>query len=520
MVRSPVEPSASRILSDWLADTPAALPAGAEGVAIHEITDDSRSCGPGVAFIARQGATTDGREYIPDALGRGAAAILADAAPPTDRPEGVAWVRYPDLDQAEASKLAERFFDFPARKLRLIGITGTNGKTTIATLAHRLLAGLGTKTGLIGTIEIDDGQSVTPATLTTPGAVEMSRLLGRMVAWHCEAAVMEVSSHALDQGRVAGLDFDLAVFTNLTGDHLDYHLTMEAYADAKAMLFESLTEDALAVVNLDDRYAERMLRDCRARVWGCRVTDGPTQAAADGGCVAEIESMTVRGAATRMRGPWGEMALTLPLIGRHNLANALQAAAVVHAVSGCSADDLSAQLAATVTVPGRLERVTAADAAKPAPTVLVDYAHTHDALANVLAAVRPLVEGRLHVVFGCGGDRDTTKRPKMAQEACRFADRVIITSDNPRTEDAQRIIDAIVAGVPRDATAAVTLEPDRAAAIAAAIAEADPRDTIVIAGKGHEDYQIIGKKKRPFDDRIEARRALNQYEPKPKPKPV
>jgi UDP-N-acetylmuramoyl-L-alanyl-D-glutamate--2,6-diaminopimelate ligase len=311
---------------------------------------------------------------------------------------------------------------------------------------------------------------------------------------------MEVSSHALDQSRVAGIGFACAVFTNLTGDHLDYHGSMDAYAAAKARLFESLDRGAVAIVNADDPAHARMVHGCASRVMRCSLTD----ASAD--CMARVRRMRPDGMVCAMHGPWGVLDVDLPLAGLHNAMNALQALAAASAL-GVAAAPLERALATCPAPPGRLEPVSTPD---DGIAVLVDYAHTDDALLNVLRAVRQTLEpgGRIITVFGCGGDRDRTKRPRMAAVACAHADAVIVTSDNPRTEDPGAIVRDILAGVPTGSGAEVESRLDRAEAIARAVQLAKPGDAVVVAGKGHEDYQIVGTERRPFDDRVVARAAL------------
>lgn len=427
------------------------------------------------------------------------------------------------IDQSLCSELAERFFDYPGSKLGLVGITGTNGKTTTAFITQHILGELGIRCGMLGTVWVDDGKHRQPAELTTPGPIDVSRYLAAMVDNGCQAAVLEVSSHALHQGRIAGLDFDVAVFTNLTGDHLDYHSTMKEYASAKALLFQSLASSSVAVVNADDEYAGNILEGCGARVLRCRVRQvkraGQSEHNPDVlplGCEARLEELGVNYNHVVFSGPWGQLPLRLPLIGQHNVSNALHALTASYALGAILGIDMSRSglidaLACCPQVPGRLERIDLSGSSDGTlPTVLVDYAHTHDALENVLLALRPLVSGKLICLFGCGGDRDKTKRPKMAAVACKYADEVIVTSDNPRTEDPNGIIADITAGVPQRDEAYVTVVPERHDAIIKAIqrGEGDKGDLILIAGKGHEDYQIIGREKHPFDDRLEAAEAL------------
>ncbi len=514
-------------LDDLVADLGVRVVAGEPAVQVVELTDDSREVLPGWLFVARRGVRGDGAAHVADAIARGAAAVISETTPPADLPRQVTWCVAEQVDQPLAGRLAERFFGEPSRQLALIGITGTNGKTTTAFVLQHLLQHAGVKCGLIGTVLVDDGAQRATAELTTPGAIAMSRLLSRMVANGCRAAVAEVSSHALHQGRTAALRFEAGVFTNLTGDHLDYHRTMEDYAAAKALLFEHLDERAWAVVNHDDAFGQRMVAHCAARVIWCTMGGDELPA---GSCRATPLTLHADRSQARFDGPWGSVEVSLPLVGRHNVFNVLQAIATANAVTAISRTVRDA-VASSPAVPGRLEPVsadwpaiadTAADSddasdAADGPTVLVDYAHTHDALENVLLALRPVVKGKLIVVFGCGGDRDRSKRPLMAAVACKLADRVVITSDNPRTENPEAIIREIQTGVPPAAACRVVVEADRARAIARAIGDAQPDDTVLLAGKGHEDYQIVadanapgGTVKRHFDDREHAAAALRQ----------
>lgn len=488
---------------------------GGSGAVLSDITDDSRAVTPGACFVARDTGDDRWRGYVATAIRQGAAAVIAPSAQGLDLPAMVACATGPNLDQPLAGALAARFFGGPSNKLKLIGITGTNGKTTIAMLTQYLLQQAGTKCGLMGTIVIDHGSPAGPQTaeLTTPGAIEVQRHLAQMVEHGCEACAMEVSSHALDQGRVAGLSFAAAVFTNLTQDHLDYHGTMEAYAAAKAKLFGMLGEKATAVVNADDPAGVVMAQASSAPVWATTLDpDQPVMGWASQTCVGAAKALAASYSVVSLDGPWGAVAAKLPMVGRHNLSNVLQALAAASAVTPMG-DALTPVLQHCPVVPGRLEPVTIEGVETPA--VLVDYAHTPDALVNVVSAMRPLTPGRLIVVFGCGGDRDRTKRPKMAAAACGLADAAVLTSDNPRTEDPRRILDDAWAGVPEDKQAIVTVEIDRAKAIRAAILGAAVGDTVLIAGKGHEDYQIIadpdsptGTRKTHFDDREHAAEAL------------
>jgi len=469
---------------------------------IWSLCEDSRRVKRGALFLARAGTKTDGRAFIADAVAAGAVAVVAPAgsARPDAFPETVAWIEADDAPLI-AALAAERFYGMPSRALALVGVTGTNGKTTIAYLTQQLFASAGVRCGLVGTVEIDDGAKRVPSNLTTPPALELSELFARMVDNGCRAAAMEVSSHSLDQKRVAALAFRTAIFTNLTGDHLDYHGTMEHYAAAKARLFVMLDEGGTAIVNIDDPWHRYMLPP-RARCLRTSLKDPSADV------FGTVHRMGLEAMDVTFRGPWGTLEFRLPLVGAHNVMNAMQAAAAAF-VNGVDAARLGQALTTCHAPPGRLQPVSMGS---DGFSVLVDYAHSDDALANVLRALRPTVPegGRLRVVFGCGGDRDRTKRPRMAKVACDGADQVIVTSDNPRTERPEDIISEILAGVPGEARARVEVEADRAKAIEFAVSTAREGDIILIAGKGHEDYQIIGNEKRLFDDRREAEAAIRQ----------
>jgi UDP-N-acetylmuramoyl-L-alanyl-D-glutamate--2,6-diaminopimelate ligase len=459
---------------------------------IGGVCDDSRQVKPGYLFVARAGTRTAGSQFVEGAIKRGAIAIVSSA-----RIEGC---RVPQIvveDPAEAlSRLAQVFFGQPTGELRVVGVTGTNGKTTTAYLVRHLLNKSGLKCGMIGTVDVDDGKTAREAMMTTPGAVEIASLFATMRDNGCAACAMEVSSHALDQKRVAGIRFAGAGFTNLTGDHLDYHQTMDNYARAKSRLFEMLPDDAVAVVNADDQASNRMVAGCKARVVRFSVVGQANYS-------ASRISITSQGSRFILRSAEGQIPVELGLIGRHNVANALTAAALVHEVFGLPLAEIAANLADAEGAPGRLQAVRAGQPF----TVVVDYAHTDDALENVLTALRPLTPGKLRVLFGCGGDRDRTKRPRMAKIAAKLADVVYVTSDNPRTENPKSIVEEILAGIPKGKKP-VYVELDRRAAIEKAVGDAGGGDVLLLAGKGHENYQIVGTTKHHFDDVEEAKRVL------------
>lgn len=459
---------------------------------ITDVTEDSRRAQPGSLFVARAGTKVSGSQYIADAKARGAVAVVVEQKS-SDCP--LPQIVTPNPARA-ASILANAFHAHPSHTMRCFAVTGTNGKTTSTYILRHLLTKANQRTGMIGTVEIHDGKTSRESDMTTPSACEVAQLLATMRDRGCRAAVMETSSHALDQERVAGVFFCGAAFTNLTGDHLDYHKTRDRYADAKARLFESLDAEAVAVVNDDDKASDRMIRDCPARIIRFGFSKHADYRAKD------IE-ITSQGSRFTLVTPDGKADVSMKLIGRHNIENALTAAALAGEAGGLTLNQIAAGLRDADGAPGRLQIV---DAGQPF-AVLVDYAHTDDALENVLTALRPLTRGKLRVLFGCGGDRDNTKRPRMAKVAEKNADVVYVTSDNPRTEDPGKIVDQIVAGLSKEAV----VEPDRRVAIERIIRDAGSDDVVLLAGKGHENYQIIGTEKHHFDDVEEARRVLQRH---------
>lgn len=462
-------------------------------VRVTAITEDSRRVVPGSVFVARSGGKVDGASFISDATKRGAVAVVAGATISRTAIPSII-VRDP---AAAASILGHIINGRPSEAVKVVGVTGTNGKTTVTYLIREILASVSKKCGLIGTVQIDDGARTFESEMTTPAAVAVAELMGRMRDNGCAACAIETSSHALHQGRVAGVNFAGGVFTNLTGDHLDYHGDMENYAAAKAALFEKLNHGSVAIVNQDDAWSVRMTRDCKARV----VTFGIKSAA---NYTARDIAVTSAGSNFILKGPDGEATVKMDLIGRHNIENALAASVACAEIFGLTVHQIAAALRTAKGAPGRLQRV---NVGQPF-TVLVDYAHTDDALANVLSALRPICRGKLRVLFGAGGDRDRTKRPRMAAVAAKFADAIVITSDNPRTENPAAIIDEIFGGLPADSHSAASVEPDRRAAIKLILSQAQPGDVVLLAGKGHENYQIIGTERMHFDDIEEATTVL------------
>ncbi|MFT7464725.1 MAG: UDP-N-acetylmuramoyl-L-alanyl-D-glutamate--2,6-diaminopimelate ligase [Pseudohongiellaceae bacterium] len=462
---------------------------------ITGLTADSRAVVPGDLFVAAPGSQVDGLDYWPQALAKGAVAVLASV--PVTVPEGVGFVGVPDVAAAKPL-LADRFFGHPSGRLKVVGITGTNGKTTTAEMLRSILTMDGRDSGLVGTLGAWIGNTHEPLCNTTPDAIELQRLLARMVDANLSTAVLEVSSHALSLGRVGGVDFDVGVFTNLTQDHLDFHGTMEDYADAKARLFEQLMPDAVAVLNADDALAPSLAERTLARV----LTFGLDQPAA---VSADVRRLDADGTAFQLRVDERNVLVpvTTRLVGRHNVSNALAASAAALALDVPSTA-IRAGLSTLSAVPGRLESVDCGQDFR----VLVDYAHTPDALQQVLTQLRPLTRGRLRVVFGCGGDRDKTKRPLMGATVAALADDLYVTSDNPRGEDPQRILDDILEGLSRESRQRAVSLVDRREAIAAACRSAQGGDIVLVAGKGHEVTQTIAGEKFDFDDRAVTREVL------------
>jgi UDP-N-acetylmuramoyl-L-alanyl-D-glutamate--2,6-diaminopimelate ligase len=465
---------------------------------------DSRRIKPGDLFVAVRGETSDGNRFIDQAISAGAVAIVTDSA--TEKPRaGVAWAEVPRGRRALA-RLSANFYKKPAERLAMAGITGTNGKSTTAFLLESILAAAGRKSALIGTIEYHVAGKTLPAPHTTPEALDLNRILGEALGQGATEAVMEVSSHALEQGRVFGIPFDVAVFTNLTRDHLDYHHTMEEYFSSKQILFEGCGTEAprASVLNTDDEYGQRL-----AKISKKRSSEVLTYGLAKGEFRAGKVEITPRGTRFDLITPKETIPLFSPLIGKVNVYNTLAAAAAAYA-RNCAPEVIAQGVASLVRVPGRFERV---DCQQPF-TVVVDYAHTDDALRNLTALAREFVhqagqKARVITVFGCGGDRDRAKRPLMGEAAGRGSDFVVLTSDNPRSEDPLAIINDAMVGLQRSGAKYKT-EPDRETAIALAVGEANPGDIVLIAGKGHETVQVNRDGSLPFDDVKVAHQVLRE----------
>lgn len=464
--------------------------AGSLDVEVTGVRCDSRRVRAGDLFVAVSGEKSDGHEFVADAVKAGAAAVVCER-----RSGGspVTQLRVRDARLALA-RLASRVHGSPSGKLRVVGITGTNGKTTTSFLIASILEAAGLPAGVLGTISWRVGNRELPAPNTTPGADELHEMLGRMVQAGMKAVVMEVSSHALAQHRVEEVAWDAGVFTNLTQDHLDYHKTMEAYGDAKRILFDRLgaSKKAAAILNRDDPAWEKMRAGVRE---GVTVL---TYGLADGADVRAVAvEQAISGCRFRLAFQGREIFIETPLCGAHNVSNCLAAAATGLAM-GFSLEIIGQGIASVKNVPGRLERL---EARTPAGSfaVVVDYAHTHDALRNVLGTLRPLTRGRLITVFGCGGNRDPMKRPLMGRVATELSDLSIVTTDNPRNEDPAAIVKQIEAGIGSGKKYRVVL--DRREAIREAVAMAAEGDVVLLAGKGHETYQEVAGVRSPFDDR-------------------
>lgn len=479
-------------LSDLLKNAGPARIVGDAGAEITGVQIDSRRVKPGDLFVAMRGTQADGHAFIPKAVAQGAAAVLCEELPAEAAP-GVAYAVVPSTEDA-VGPVATLFYGDPSRRLRLVGVTGTNGKTTIATLLYEMFRKMGHRCGLISTVcNYIDGERL-PADHTTPDPIELNSLLARMVAEGCEYAFMECSSHAIAQKRIGGLAFAGGIFTNLTRDHLDYHKTFENYRNAKKAFFDSLPKGAFAITNADDRngmvmvqntkatvktYSTRSIADFRARIVECHFE----------GMYLEVDGREVG----------------VQFIGKFNVSNllAVYGAAVM---LGKQPDDVLVVMSTLHSVSGRLEPIRSPEGF----TAIVDYAHTPDALENVLAAIHEVLggKGRVITVCGAGGNRDKGKRPLMAQEAVRQSDTVIITSDNPRFEDPQDIIADMLAGLDARQMKKVVSIADRREAIRTACMMARKGDVVLVAGKGHEDYQEIRGVKHHFDDKEELRKVM------------
>lgn len=472
---------------------PGASFVGCADIAIVDATENSQECQPGSLFAVVPGSKVDGSRFVGDALQRGASALLVS------RPIAGATVPQCVVRNVRRSfaELSAALHGQPARRLGTIGVTGTNGKTTTTWLVRSILQAAQFKTGLLGTVEYHDGETAATSSLTTPDSRSLNRWLARMVESRTTHATLEVSSHALDQDRVAGIQFDAGVLTNITPDHLDYHRHFESYISTKARIMSLLKTGGRMVMNVDDpataELVSRVPADKRCVTYGI-------DASAD--VTATILQEKSGGSRFLLRMHGEEIEVFTSLMGRHNILNCLAAAAAV-AQFDIPLEKIAEGIEHLTEVPGRLQRI---EMGQPFD-VFVDYAHTEDAIARILSALKPLTTGRLVCVFGAGGDRDKTKRPQMGRAAATRADLAVVTSDNPRTECPRSIIEQILPGL-AEGTCETHVEVDRAEAIAWALREAGPGDCVVIAGKGHETEQVLGATRHPFDDREIARRQL------------
>ena len=470
--------------------------------AVSGVEYDSRRVGRGTVFVAMKGESSDGNRYIDQALAAGAVAIVTDSPAESPRP-GVAWAQVSHGRRALA-RLSANFYKRPAERITNTGITGTNGKSTTAFLIESIFRAAGRKTALVGTIEYHVAGRVLPAPHTTPEALELNRLLADGLGQGVTESVMEVSSHALDQQRIFGIPFDVAVFTNLTRDHLDYHRTMGDYFRAKQVLFEGCGTEPprVAVINFDDEYGRQLVvlsKKKSEKVLSYGLTSGDFH--------ADSVEITAHGTRFQMATPAGVIAMWSPLIGNVNVYNILAASAAGYA-RNCPAETIATGVFDLARVPGRFERV---NCGQPF-TVVVDYAHTDDALRNLTALARDFVtraglKGKVMALFGCGGDRDRAKRPLMGDAAGKGSDFVVLTSDNPRSEDPLAIMNDALVGLQKSG-AKYVIEPDRRKAITVALQQAGPGDIVLLAGKGHEKVQVTKDGAIPFDDVEVARETL------------
>ncbi len=479
-------------LSQLLKDVSVISIDGNPEIDITGVNIDSRQVEQGNMFVAMKGTQVDGHKFIAGAIDKGAIAILYEEDIEKKK-EGVTYVKVASTE-ASVGPVATVFYDEPSKKLHLVGVTGTNGKTTIATLLYHLFRKLGHRCGLLSTVSNYIEDEVLPTEHTTPDAIELNRLLHKMVEAGCEYAFMECSSHAIEQQRIGGLRFEGGIFTNLTRDHIDYHKTFENYRNAKKKFFDALPRKAFAITNADDKNGMVMVQNTKAKIKTYGVKN-----------IADFKARILECHFEGMYLDIDSHEVGVQFIGKFNVSNLLAVYATA-LMLGAQADDVLLVMSTLKSVSGRLEYIRSKDD----KTAVVDYAHTPDAILNVVQALREVMNGKgeLIVVVGCGGNRDKGKRPIMAREAVKAADKVILTSDNPRKEDPEAILDDMEAGLSAEQKKNVLRITDRRQAIRTAVALAKPKDVVLIAGKGHEDYQIVGTEKHHFDDREEVRAAF------------
>jgi UDP-N-acetylmuramoyl-L-alanyl-D-glutamate--2,6-diaminopimelate ligase len=458
---------------------------GEEVKNIEGVTDDSRNAQTNGLFIAVNGITSDGHDYIDKAIEEGVTVVVLEKV--CDHREGITYVYVKNTRLAKA-RIAKVFFEDPSRAFKLIGITGTNGKTTVSTLLFDLLKNMGYKVGLISTIECRINDEIIPSSHTTPDIIILNEIMGRMKKENCDYVMMEVSSHAIDQGRIEGLDFDCGVFTNITHDHLDYHGTFDNYIRTKKKFFDDLDKKAHAVTNVDDANGERMVQNTKAQIHTCSINR-----------LADFKAKIISNDFSGLEMTLDNTSVHLGLVGRFNAYNLL----MIYAVAACfieEKEDILVGLSMLKSAEGRFDVLR--ESAGKYVIGIIDYAHTPDALENVLSTVKAIKKPgvKLTTVVGCGGDRDITKRPLMASIAQKYSDVTILTSDNPRTEDPEIILDEMEKGIDKKGNKVSRVE-DRKEAIALAYKQAEMHEVIVVAGKGHEKYQDINGVKTPFDDK-------------------
>ncbi len=482
------------LLQDILYNVPLIEVSGNTDREITSLSLDSRTVKEGGLFAAIRGTQSDGHLYMEEAIGRGAAAVLCEQLP-AQRHEGVTYLRVRD-SAAALGIIAGNFYGNPSEHLNLIAVTGTNGKTTVATLLYQLFEQLGYKCGLLGTVENRVHEQVLAARLTTPDVIELNSLLARMVDEGCSYAFMEASSIAIEQNRMAGLQLKGALFTNITHDHLDYHGTFDAYIKSKKLLFDSLPASAFALVNNDDKRARIMVQNTRARVWTYALKSQ-----------ADFRARVLESDFSGLQMIIDKMEFHAPMIGYFNAYNLLAAYATAMLLGAGKIESLAA-LSMLKSAPGRFEVIRSASGV----IAIVDYAHTPDALKNVLQSINSIRSGNeeLITVIGAGGNRDREKRPVMAEVAAKLSNKVILTSDNPRDEDPGAIIEDMMRGVMPPYNARVISIKDRKEAIRTAVLMARPGDIVLVAGKGHENYQEIRGKRFPFDDKVEVMESFKQ----------
>ncbi len=496
-----------KTLGELLPDSSlSALSAAQASLPVSGLTIDSRSVRSGDVFLAYPGESVDGRAFIDQAIARGAIAVIAESAPVSNGVSARGDLPVPVIQVAQlrdqVSVIADRFYDQPSAGMRVVGVTGTNGKTSCTQLIAQALRLIGKPCGVIGTLgnslNASEPNKNTGSGLTTPDPIALQSQLAQWRDKSVEYTAMEVSSHGLVQGRASGIRFCGAVFTNLTRDHLDFHGTMEAYGAAKARLF-AMPDLEFAIINRDDAFGAELIHKMGAPLSVLDYSMRDVNAA----IAIRSAEFQAHGVCAVVKTPWGDIALRSHLLGDFNLSNLLAVIGVLGQL-GIAPADISAVLPQLDPVAGRMQRI----AAEADIEVVVDYAHTPDALEHALAASRRHCRGTLWCVFGCGGDRDAGKRPLMGRVASRLADRVVLTSDNPRSENPQRILEQIAAGIDTAHASNVVIESDRAAAISMAVHRAQSGDMVLLAGKGHEDYQLVGREIRPFNDVMVARAAL------------